>query len=303
MTVCVSVIIPFYNRSCTIKRAVESVLSENNKLFIGEIIVVDDGSSEDESKKLNDYMSGLGSIYGNEGIDFIVKKYPVNKNAAFARNVGIKISSFDIVAFLDSDDEWLDGKLRKQISMLEENAIVFTQYSKINSKKTKNIGIYPTLFEEDNIGDYLLKGLGHIQTSTMLMNRSVAEKILFNPSLKKYQDWDFSIRAWNSEVNFLFLNEPLVKYFLDADDRIGNVVSLKLVGDFLVSVDGMIKEDTVSFFLMSSSLWIDISEEKYFDTLVKLLKISTFKILSFKRTTSIFLHLIKVLLIRLSKRP
>jgi glycosyltransferase involved in cell wall biosynthesis len=301
MTVCVSVIIPYYNRSSTIKRAIDSVLQKENRLFVGEVIVVDDGSSSVESEKLYDYISFVSAIVDNNKINFVINKYDKNKNAAFARNVGIGCAKYDVVAFLDSDDAWIDGKLGEQIAQLRKNSIVFTQYSKVNPLKIDEKCVFPVAFSQSNIGEYLLKGEGHIQTSTMVMFKQTAEKVLFNPMLRKYQDWDFSIRAWGAGVDFIFIQKPLVNYFVDSDNRIGNTANLILIEQFLVSIDSFVGEDTKRFFLTSSSLWVAIEDRRYLAVLLRLFRVKTFKAISFRRTINIFIHMLKVILLRLLK--
>ena len=102
----VSVIIPTFNRFNLISRAIDSVLSQTIKPF--EIIVVDDGSSDNTSTFIkNNYKS----------VKLIKQK---NLGVSKARNVGIKNSSGDWIALLDSDDEWKKNKLEVQIKSLSE---------------------------------------------------------------------------------------------------------------------------------------------------------------------------------------
>jgi glycosyltransferase involved in cell wall biosynthesis len=93
----VSVIIPTYNRAHLVTRAVRSALNELTD--DDEIIVVDDGSTDDTEQVLKPY---------RERIRYV--KIP-NSGAGRARNVGLMEAGKDLVAFLDSDDEWMPGKL------------------------------------------------------------------------------------------------------------------------------------------------------------------------------------------------
>lgn len=97
---CVSVIIPTYNRCWILKEAIDSVLSQKFSDF--EIIVVNDGSTDDTHKLLTTYGDQIITIYQN------------NKGVSAARNVGISVASGDYIAFLDSDDMWLTEKLSCQ---------------------------------------------------------------------------------------------------------------------------------------------------------------------------------------------
>lgn len=103
----ISVIIPFYNNSSWLKEAIESVFHQTYKNL--EIIVVNDGSSEDLKELINFYK---GKIH------YCIKE---NGGAASARNLGITLSTGDYISFLDSDDIWLPNKLEEQISFMEKN--------------------------------------------------------------------------------------------------------------------------------------------------------------------------------------
>lgn len=89
----VSVIIPVYNRAHYIKECLDSVLSQTYKDY--EIIVVDDGSTDNVKEVLLPNMQQIRYIYKENG------------GAASARNVGIMHAKGDYIAWLDSDDRWL----------------------------------------------------------------------------------------------------------------------------------------------------------------------------------------------------
>lgn len=93
----VSVIIPTYNRAMVIGEAIESVLAQT--VPAAEIIVVDDGSTDDTAHRLQPYADRLTLLHQE------------NKGAAAARNRGIEASSQPWLTFLDSDDLWLENRL------------------------------------------------------------------------------------------------------------------------------------------------------------------------------------------------
>jgi glycosyltransferase involved in cell wall biosynthesis len=96
----VSVIIPTYNRAWIIKEAVDSVLAQDYKDF--ELIVVDDGSTDNTSDVLASYGEDVRVLFQE------------NKGVSAARNRGVAEASGQFVAFLDSDDLWLPKKLSVQ---------------------------------------------------------------------------------------------------------------------------------------------------------------------------------------------
>lgn len=113
----VSVIIPTYNREKYIVETVESVFAQTFTDY--EVIVIDDGSTDNTSVVLKPYL---------DRITYIRKQ---NGGQGSARNAGIKIAKGEYIAFLDSDDLWLPEKLEKQVKYLDQHpnmGLVFTDY-------------------------------------------------------------------------------------------------------------------------------------------------------------------------------
>jgi GT2 family glycosyltransferase len=104
--VSVSVIIPTYNRGWIIKEAIDSVLAQTYKGY--ELIVVNDGSTDETAAVLNQY-SGRLQVIDQE-----------NQGVSSARNRGIASSSGELIALLDSDDLWLPEKLDRQVAFFRE---------------------------------------------------------------------------------------------------------------------------------------------------------------------------------------
>jgi glycosyltransferase involved in cell wall biosynthesis len=124
----VSVVIPVYNGARYIKEAIESVLNQTYKDY--EIIIVDDGSTDNTKQVLDEYLLSKGfNIDNKENQCFysltanpytlIRYMYQENKGPGAARNRGIKEAKGEYIAFLDSDDLWLPEKLKKSINFIE----------------------------------------------------------------------------------------------------------------------------------------------------------------------------------------
>lgn len=105
----VSVILPTYNRSKTLDRAIRSVLSQTYKDF--ELIVVDDGSTDNTEALIKNI------ILLDKRVKYL--KLQTNSDVCKARNTGILASSGKYIAFQDSDDEWLPEKLMKQVEIIK----------------------------------------------------------------------------------------------------------------------------------------------------------------------------------------
>src|ERR1700687_3185090 len=104
----VSVVLPTFNRAATLARAIASVLDQDHRAL--DLIIVDDASS-DESTSL---LAGLGDPRVS------TLRLAQNRGQAHARNRGIEKAKAGLVAFQDSDDEWLPGKLSLQLKAMAE---------------------------------------------------------------------------------------------------------------------------------------------------------------------------------------
>ncbi len=103
----VSVIIPTYNRGWCLSEAIDSVLAQDFQDY--ELIVVDDGSTDNTREILNGYEHE------------IIVLQQANKGVSAARNRGIAEAGGQLIAFLDSDDVWLPRKLSRQVDFFKLN--------------------------------------------------------------------------------------------------------------------------------------------------------------------------------------
>lgn len=110
----VSCIIPFLNSEKFLDEAIDSVLNQTHENW--EIILVDDGSKDGSTEvALNYAKENPNKIF------YFEHKNHQNLGSGVSRNLGIKFSKGEYIAFLDADDIWLPNKLEKQIKILEEN--------------------------------------------------------------------------------------------------------------------------------------------------------------------------------------
>ena len=116
----ISVIIPTYNRSYCLERAIESVLSQSYKNF--DLWIVDDGSTDETQELLKKYCD-------HPQVHLLKTE---NRGVSAARNYAAKLSDGQWLSFLDSDDEWLKDKLQKQVDFLEANPEYEVCYTNIN---------------------------------------------------------------------------------------------------------------------------------------------------------------------------
>lgn len=122
----VSVIIPTYNRGPFLAEAINSVLAQTYQNV--EVVVVDDGSSDDTLERLQPYGSKISIVTTNHG------------GAAHARNAGMKVAKGRYVAFLDSDDRYLPHKLALQVQILDQFpdvGLVYSEFSGFGQETTE----------------------------------------------------------------------------------------------------------------------------------------------------------------------
>lgn len=210
----VSVIIPVYNRDKELIRAINSVVKQKCNYSI-EVIVVDDCSNNSD-----DIEHIVKSFQDKISVRLI--RHEINKHGGAARNTGIYSAESEFIALLDSDDEWQENKLTKCIELLKCNKDSDAVYSKLELRG-KKVGVYPNrgVNTNENYMDYLLVSNGTIQTSTLVFKKRVFEKISFDETLKRFQDYDLVNSMQKSDVSLLFVNEVLV--YMHDDDQLNRI--------------------------------------------------------------------------------
>jgi len=198
----VSVIIPTYNRAHSLKRAIESVALQNYHNW--EIIIVDDGSDDGTFELVNDLKGMLKPL----NIRYISITH---SGVSRARNTGIDLAEGEWIAFLDSDDYWLPGKLEKQLFYLKQNPfyeichtdeIWIKNGRRINqSKKHKK---YEGLFFKPSLHLCL------ISPSSVLIHRRVFRNVgKFDETFNYVEDYEMWLRI-TSKYPVGYINEKLV---------------------------------------------------------------------------------------------
>ena len=198
----VSVIIPAYNKADYTISTINSVLNQTYSPI--EIIVVDDGSTDNTNEKLKKFKNDIHYYYQE------------NKGASSARNLGTKKSQGEYIAYLDCDDIYYPEKIEKSISQLEKNndyQYLYTNVDQIN-EKNEIVGEFPDILRQAKSGsifeDLFLQNF--ICNSTLIIRKSCIEKIgYFDEKIFVPADWDFLLRL---SQNFLgvYLPDKLTGY-------------------------------------------------------------------------------------------
>lgn len=179
----VSVVIPTYNRKMVLERSIQSVLNQTFRDF--ELIIVDDGSTDGTSHLL--------STYDNK-LKVVVQE---NRGVSAARNAGIRRSTGRLVAFLDSDDEWLHHKLALQTSLFDPSKPYFICHTDelwLNGGKV----VHQKPYHRKQGGHFFERALERclISPSSVVLSRALLDEVgWFDESLPAAEDYDLWLRV------------------------------------------------------------------------------------------------------------
>ena len=195
----ITVIIPSYNRYSVLKRALHSVYAQTHSP--SEVIVIDDGSTDETSKIQKEFPS----------IKYLYKK---NGGVSSARNIGIKNAKYEWIAFLDSDDEWVENKLALQVAFHKENIDVLMSYTDESWIRNKSEVKIPKKFYKFG-GEIFKNCLSHciIAPSATLIHQKLLKKVgVFDESLEVCEDYDLWLRVALENKIGLIDKKLIVKY-------------------------------------------------------------------------------------------
>jgi glycosyltransferase involved in cell wall biosynthesis len=197
----ISVIIPIWNRAHSVGNAIESVLSQ--ALPPGhtlEIVVIDDGSNDRPQEPLAHFGDTIRLI-----------RHSNNLGAAAARNTGCEVASGEYIAFLDSDDLWLPGKLAAQIAFMQEGGFEVSCTAYELEQGPDKFIVSPgyrtgALTQADLVwGCFVSPG------STLVCNSAIFREVgALDTSLRRFEDWDWLMRLTRTRP-LGFLARPLAR--------------------------------------------------------------------------------------------
>jgi glycosyltransferase involved in cell wall biosynthesis len=201
-----SVVIPLYNRADIVAQTIRSVLDQDFQDF--EIIVVDDGSKDDPEPVV--------AAFGDPRIRYLRQ---ANAGGGAARKRGIEAARGRYVAFLDSDDQFLPGKLSIMAAALphDERTVLYSQMKVDRGVDRYWVRPDRGIREGEDVGEYLFCANQFMQTSTLVVPAGLAKRVRFDPALKKGQDLDFAVRLQVAGGRFVMIEQPLT-IWLDATE-------------------------------------------------------------------------------------
>jgi glycosyltransferase involved in cell wall biosynthesis len=203
----VSVVVPLYQSREYVVAALDSVLAQTFGDL--EVIVVDDGSTDGGGEIVRDYAARETRV-----------RYVRRENAgpAAARNTGVAAARAAAIAFLDSDDLWLPEKLARQLPLLAENTLVYSDAWVLRADGQAGNERIGARFDPDQAFGYLL---GHTPTAplltTLVRRELLVEHGCFDESLVGPEDYDLWLRLAAANVRFERVPEALATYRVRGD--------------------------------------------------------------------------------------
>lgn len=182
----VSVIIPVYNGAKTLARALRSIVAQD--LPDIEVVVVDDGGTDNIAPIIASFPD----------LRFRVARLARRQGASVARNHAIALASGQFVAFLDADDEWLPGKLKRQIELLQNDDATVLSCTDVLLSGRGPSQLYSEVIGAHAHGEHAWKALlknACVVTSSVVTRRSALAAVGgFDPNLVIGEDQDLWIR-------------------------------------------------------------------------------------------------------------
>ncbi len=207
----IDIIIPNYNKANYLEDCLNSVISQTYKNW--KIYLVDDNSTDHSKKILEKF---------EKSNNFNIYYLKENVGPANCRNMGIKNSDSDYVAFLDSDDLWPTNKLEVQIkSMLENNyAFTYTDYSFFynNDMGKQKLTNLPDIY---NFNKFIMNS--SMSTSSIILKREILQKIPFEQVM--HEDYLFKCRILSNNCNAYKIKKTYVFYRINKNNRSSNKLS------------------------------------------------------------------------------
>ncbi len=209
----ISIVVPTYNCEKYILETLKSIKSQTYRNF--EVLIIDDCSTDNTYNTIKDLLQ--------EDCRFIYHRLEVNSGAAIARNTAVEMSKGSFIAFIDSDDLWVEYKLEKQIKFMKDNNYPFTatQFGRIdqNGIKLKWVSKY---IKVRNYNKLLKRSPGN---STVMYNANVLGKT-YIPNIRKRNDYVMWLSIIKKSKSIYEINEVMSYYRIREDSLSRNKKSL-----------------------------------------------------------------------------
>ncbi|HLV31542.1 MAG TPA: glycosyltransferase family 2 protein [Chitinispirillaceae bacterium] len=279
----VSVIIPTYNRAYETIRALKSVIAQTYNNF--EVLVIDDCSDDYELLKK------MIAQIDDKRIKLI--RNDINRNGAFARNVGINLAIGKYIAFLDSDDEWDSQKLHYQVETANKhtgnNFLIYCKSHVIRRGYVEELP-HESIREDQSVANYLFVCGGFMPTPSLFLPVSLARKNLFNENLLRHQDYDFLLKLEGKAI-FILINRVLVKIYANHPERSEKRgANYNISKKFLVEYDRYFNIQEKNYFWLQNVGFYMARSNNKIDAIISVLKNKHYKYVKLKHLLTYIIY-------------
>lgn len=204
----ISVVIPVYNGSQYITRAIDSVLEQNLPV---EIYIIDDCSSDQLYQALEPYQQ-LKNIH--------IKRNSSNLGVAASRNKGVSMCNTEYIAFLDADDWWMPGKLEAQLELIEKTGACLCSTAR-ELVDTNGNPLHHIIPIKEKISYFSLLFHNSLSCSAVIARKDILLEFPMNhdDSHEDYITWLKITKKYGPAIG---LNKPFLKYRLSANSKSRN---------------------------------------------------------------------------------
>lgn len=199
-----SIVMATYNRAHLLPRALDSVLSQNEKDW--ELIVIDDGSEDNTSALIQDYLENC------ENINYYFQE---NKGFIQAKNAGIEKAKGKFISFLDSDDAYEKDHLELRKQILEKHPEIDFLHGGVRIVGQPYVPDVNNPGEKIHLSECFIGG-------TYFMNKNAIEKLKGFGSTALETDFDMMSRAKKAGLHIVKTDFPTYVYYRDAGSSITN---------------------------------------------------------------------------------
>lgn len=218
----VSVIMPVFNAEKYLEDAIKSVLSQTYKNI--ELVIVNDGSIDNTESIVQKYLDNKNIVYIKQD----------NRGLPSARNTGIKNSTGELIAFLDSDDLWYPNKVEEQVKYFEKHKDVYLIHTAFNmligdkiyprplKLRLPILNMFYSLHVQGHVYDRIILN-NFIGVLTVMIKREAINEVgYFDETMWTGEDWDLWIRV-SKKYKIGFINKPLAVYRYNIDGMSKNI--------------------------------------------------------------------------------
>lgn len=263
----VSIVIPTKNRVCSTKRAIQSCLDQDYSPI--EIVIVDDGSEPEN--RLDKWVYSLD--FQNVRVKFI--QLNTSRGGGYARNRGVSDSSGEYVTFLDSDDVLFPDAISFNFSFhqkLDTDSITYGKGVRSvynNGELIRELGVYPLKEkgESQSVGSYLFCNDGRMFTPTLFMKRVVFDRVKFDTSLPRHQDYGFVLKAESLGIDLKFVDKAIFRWISDENSESSKKknIDLNVSSIFLDGYSCYLEDNEIKAYLAKVSSPLAIKNLKFIE--------------------------------------